>query len=34
MFDVPSFVTDGAMFWGNDQLVLLRHHLGAGGRRE
>jgi 2-hydroxychromene-2-carboxylate isomerase len=29
VFGVPSFVTDGAMFWGNDRLGLLRHHLGA-----
>src|SRR5262245_38347091 len=29
VFGVPTFVTDGQMFWGNDRLVLLRHHLGA-----
>jgi 2-hydroxychromene-2-carboxylate isomerase len=29
VFGVPSFVTDGQMFWGNDRLILLRHHLGA-----
>ena len=29
VFGVPSFVTDGQMFWGNDRLMLLRHHLGA-----
>jgi 2-hydroxychromene-2-carboxylate isomerase len=29
IFGVPSFVTDGQMFWGNDRLILLRHHLGA-----
>lgn len=29
VFGVPSFVTDGQMFWGNDRLLLLRHHLGA-----
>ncbi len=29
VFGVPSFVVDGEMFWGNDRLVLLRHHLGA-----
>lgn len=29
VFGVPSFVVDGAMFWGNDRLTLLRHHLGA-----
>jgi 2-hydroxychromene-2-carboxylate isomerase len=28
VFGVPSFVIDGAMFWGNDRLALLRHHLG------
>ncbi|MFM9844140.1 MAG: 2-hydroxychromene-2-carboxylate isomerase [Dongiaceae bacterium] len=28
-FGVPSFVVDGQMFWGNDRLMLLRHHLGA-----
>jgi 2-hydroxychromene-2-carboxylate isomerase len=26
-FGVPSFVADGALFWGNDRLVLLEHHL-------
>lgn len=30
VFGVPSFVVDGEMFWGNDRLLLLRHHLGAG----
>ena len=29
VFGVPSFVIDGELFWGNDRLVLLRHHLGA-----
>jgi 2-hydroxychromene-2-carboxylate isomerase len=29
VFGVPSFVVDGEMFWGNDRLILLRHHLGA-----
>jgi len=29
VFGVPSFVTDGQMFWGNDRLILLRRHLGA-----
>jgi 2-hydroxychromene-2-carboxylate isomerase len=29
VFGVPAFVTGGQMFWGNDRLVLLRHHLGA-----
>lgn len=28
VFGVPSFVTDGKMYWGNDRLVLLRHELG------
>jgi 2-hydroxychromene-2-carboxylate isomerase len=27
VFGVPSFVTDGEMFWGNDRLILLRHRL-------
>jgi 2-hydroxychromene-2-carboxylate isomerase len=26
-FGVPTFVVNGAVFWGNDRLVLLRHHL-------
>jgi 2-hydroxychromene-2-carboxylate isomerase len=29
VFGVPSFVIDGELFWGNDRLALLRHHLGA-----
>jgi 2-hydroxychromene-2-carboxylate isomerase len=30
-FGVPSFLTDdGALFWGQDRLVLLRAHLLAG----
>ena len=29
VFGVPSFAVDGELFWGNDRLVLLRHHLGA-----
>jgi 2-hydroxychromene-2-carboxylate isomerase len=29
VFGVPSFVVDGELFWGNDRLILLRHHLGA-----
>ena len=28
VFGVPSFVVEGELFWGNDRLVLLRHHLG------
>lgn len=27
IFGVPSFVTEGEVFWGNDRLVLLRHQL-------
>ncbi len=27
VFGVPSFVVRGRMFWGNDRLVLVRHHL-------
>ena len=26
-FGVPTFVVDGKTFWGNDRLVLVRHHL-------
>jgi len=26
-FGVPTFVVDGEAFWGNDRLVLVRHHL-------
>jgi 2-hydroxychromene-2-carboxylate isomerase len=26
-FGVPTFVVNGTVFWGNDRLVLLRHHL-------
>lgn len=29
VFGVPSFVLGGELFWGNDRLVLLRHHLSA-----
>jgi 2-hydroxychromene-2-carboxylate isomerase len=29
VFGVPSFAVDGELFWGNDRLVLLRHHLGV-----
>jgi 2-hydroxychromene-2-carboxylate isomerase len=29
VFGVPSFIVDGELFWGNDRLILLRHHLGA-----
>lgn len=31
VFGVPTFVVDGASFFGNDRLLLLRHHL-LGGR--
>jgi 2-hydroxychromene-2-carboxylate isomerase len=27
VFGVPSFVSDGELFWGNDRLVLLRRYL-------
>jgi 2-hydroxychromene-2-carboxylate isomerase len=27
VFGVPTFVVDGERFFGNDRLVLLRHHL-------
>ena len=26
-FGVPTFFVGDRMFWGNDRLVLLRHHL-------
>jgi 2-hydroxychromene-2-carboxylate isomerase len=29
VFGVPSFVTDGQMFWGNDRIILLKHWLEA-----
>jgi 2-hydroxychromene-2-carboxylate isomerase len=29
VFGVPSFVVDGELFWGNDRLILLRHHLAS-----
>ena len=32
VFGVPSFVVGGELLWGNDRLVLLRHHLGARAR--
>jgi len=31
-FGVPTFIADGRLFWGNDRLVLLRHHLMREGR--
>ncbi len=27
VFGVPTFVALGKLFWGNDRIVLLRHHL-------
>ena len=27
VFGVPTFITNGELFWGNDRLILLRHHL-------
>jgi 2-hydroxychromene-2-carboxylate isomerase len=27
VFGVPTFITNGELFWGNDRLTLLRHHL-------
>jgi 2-hydroxychromene-2-carboxylate isomerase len=27
VFGVPSFVIAGEVFWGNDRIMLLRHHL-------
>jgi 2-hydroxychromene-2-carboxylate isomerase len=27
VFGVPSFVAADALYWGNDRIVLLRHHL-------
>jgi 2-hydroxychromene-2-carboxylate isomerase len=27
VFGVPTFITDGELFWGNDRLVLLHHYL-------
>jgi 2-hydroxychromene-2-carboxylate isomerase len=29
VFGVPTFVTSNQLFWGNDRLVLLRHHLDS-----
>lgn len=33
VFGVPTFVADGALFWGNDRLPLLRHHLARSPGR-
>ena len=30
-FGVPTFVTDGRMFWGNDRLVVLKDFLKRSG---
>ncbi|MGK7950965.1 MAG: 2-hydroxychromene-2-carboxylate isomerase [Xenococcaceae cyanobacterium] len=27
VFGVPTFIVSGELFWGNDRIVLLRHHL-------
>ncbi|MBV1920349.1 MAG: DsbA family protein [Pseudomonadales bacterium] len=27
LFGVPTFVVGDQLFWGNDRLELLRHHL-------
>jgi 2-hydroxychromene-2-carboxylate isomerase len=29
VFGVPTFAVDGELFWGNDRLVLLEHHLAT-----
>ena len=29
VFGVPTFEADGELFWGNDRLVLLEHHLAV-----
>jgi 2-hydroxychromene-2-carboxylate isomerase len=29
VFGVPTFVASGELFWGNDRIVLLRHHLDS-----
>ena len=31
VFGVPTFEHNGALFWGNDRLVLLEDHLRNGG---
>lgn len=31
VFGVPTFLADQRLFWGNDRMVLLRHHLMKGG---
>ena len=32
-FGVPTFVVGEELFWGNDRLVLLRHHLRSNASR-
>ncbi len=27
VFGVPTFIVSGQLFWGNDRIILLRHHL-------
>ncbi|MGK7917000.1 MAG: 2-hydroxychromene-2-carboxylate isomerase [Prochloraceae cyanobacterium] len=27
VFGVPTFIVSGELFWGNDRIILLRHHL-------
>ena len=29
VFGVPTFITNGELFWGNDRLILLRHYLDS-----
>ncbi len=29
VFGVPTFIVDDELFWGNDRLILLRHHLNS-----
>ncbi len=29
IFGVPTFIAGGELFWGNDRLVLLEHHLST-----
>ena len=33
-FGVPTFFVGDKMFWGNDRLVLLEHHLAQQSRRQ
>lgn len=33
-FGVPTFAVDGRIFWGNDRLVLVKHHLQSGSTRQ